>query len=178
MQTIKPMLTPSRRLLRRHTFINDGRRPGVGKRMETEDEGCFGPGEGIRGGDKDPRSSSSDAFEQVGVAAVSSAAVAQFPDARPELHGTAVAQTTLRHQWEISQTSSHTVLELQESSSPSSSNLKELSPASAPHTTPVFNWFVPLGGAPASLELGRIRPAAISLLSFNYQRTFAVLIKQ
>lgn len=30
MQTMKPMLTPSQRLLRRHTFINDDRRPGWG----------------------------------------------------------------------------------------------------------------------------------------------------
>lgn len=90
------MLTPSQRLLRRHTFISDDRRPGWWKRMETEDEGCFAPAEGICGGDKGPRSSSSDAFEQVGVAVVSSAAVAQLPDARPELHGAAVAQTALR----------------------------------------------------------------------------------
>lgn len=45
---------------------------------------------------KDPSSSSSHAFQQVGVAVVSSAAVAQLPDARPKLHGAAVAQTTLR----------------------------------------------------------------------------------
>lgn len=37
----------------------------------------------------------SDAFEQVRVAVGSSAAVAEFPDARPELHGTPVAHPTL-----------------------------------------------------------------------------------
>lgn len=39
----------------------------------------------------------SDALEQVGVAVGSSAAVAELPDARPELHGTAVAHPALRH---------------------------------------------------------------------------------
>lgn len=50
-----------------------------------------------KGGEPPP--SSSDAFEQVGVAAVSPGAVAQLPDARPEPHGTAVAQAT---QWDVS----------------------------------------------------------------------------
>lgn len=79
--------------------------------METEDEGCFAPAEAICGGDKGPLLSSSDAFEQVGVAVVSPAAVAQLPDARTELHGAAVAQTALR-QREISQASSDTDLKL------------------------------------------------------------------
>lgn len=42
------------------------------------------------------RPRSSDALEQVGIAVGSSAAVAELPDARPELHGTAVAHPTLQ----------------------------------------------------------------------------------
>lgn len=47
------------------------------------------------------KKSSSDAFEQVGVAVGSSAAVAQLPDPRPELHGAAVAHPTLRRDKEF-----------------------------------------------------------------------------
>lgn len=46
--------------------------------------------------DEEPPSSPSDALEQVGVAAVSSGAVTQLPDARAEPHGTALAQTALK----------------------------------------------------------------------------------
>lgn len=43
----------------------------------------------------------SDAPEQVGVAVGSSAAVAELPDARPELHGAAVAHPALRHRGHV-----------------------------------------------------------------------------
>lgn len=43
----------------------------------------------------------SDALEQVGVAVGSSAAVAELPDARPELHGAAVAHPALRHRGHV-----------------------------------------------------------------------------
>ena len=50
----------------------------------------FGPAE------EEKSQSVSDALEQVGVAVGSSAAVTQLPDARAELHGTAVTHPTLR----------------------------------------------------------------------------------
>lgn len=42
--------------------------------------------------------SGSDALEQVRIAVCSSAAVAELPDARPELHGTPVAHPTLQRE--------------------------------------------------------------------------------
>lgn len=62
---------------------------------------------GPAGEREEPASSSSDAFEQVGVAVVPSAAVAQLSDAGPQLHGTAFAQTTLRQRKRTSSAGSH-----------------------------------------------------------------------
>lgn len=70
----------------------------------------------------------SDALQQVRVAVGSSAAVAQLPDARPELHGTAVAHPTLGGErgrrvtvYTLSQLYLHTTQMEQSHSLPSSS---------------------------------------------------------
>lgn len=80
-----------------------------GNKQKQRVQGWNGGGDGLRtpwspqrfhpSGEqvKEVPSVPSDALEQVGVAVGSSAAVAELPDARPELHGTPVAHPALRH---------------------------------------------------------------------------------